>query len=233
VFIERSIDAVFSTIWEAVLLVAAVCLFFLRNWRAMLVPLVTIPVSLVGAFTLMLVFGFSINTLTLLALVLAIGLVVDDAIVVLENIYRHIEEGMEPSPPLQGREGDRLRGGGDDDHAGRGVCAGGLHDRAHRQAVHRVRAHARRRGDRVRLRRADAVADDVLEAAAPRAEARPDLQRHRALPVLAHRGYRGVLRSALSARWLVMLVFAVVAGSSVWLMGQLKNELAPLEDRGR
>lgn len=96
VFIERSIDAVFATIWEAVLLVAGVCLFFLRNWRAMLVPLVTIPVSLVGAFTLMFAFGFSINTLTLLALVLAIGLVVDDAIVVLENIYRHIEEGMEP-----------------------------------------------------------------------------------------------------------------------------------------
>ncbi|MCW5580195.1 MAG: efflux RND transporter permease subunit, partial [Luteimonas sp.] len=96
VFIDRSIAAVFSTIWEAVLLVAVVCLFFLRNWRAMLVPLVTIPVSLVGAFTLMLVFGFSINTLTLLALVLAIGLVVDDAIVVLENISRHVDAGLSP-----------------------------------------------------------------------------------------------------------------------------------------
>ena len=62
--------------------------------RATLIPLVTIPVSLVGAFAIMFMLGFTINTLTLLALVLAIGLVVDDAIVVLENIYRHIEEGM-------------------------------------------------------------------------------------------------------------------------------------------
>src|SRR5690606_32515664 len=67
--------------------------FFLRNLRASVIPIVTIPVSLIGACTLMYAFGFSINTLTLLAMVLAIGLVVDDAIVVLENIYRHIEEG--------------------------------------------------------------------------------------------------------------------------------------------
>ena len=68
----------------------------LRSIRATLVPLVTIPVSLIGAFAIMYAFGFSINTLTLLALVLAIGLVVDDAIVMLENIYRHVEEGMPP-----------------------------------------------------------------------------------------------------------------------------------------
>ena len=70
-----------------------VIFLFLRALRATLIPLVTIPVSLIGAFALMYVLGFSINTLTLLALVLAIGLVVDDAIVVLENIYRHIEDG--------------------------------------------------------------------------------------------------------------------------------------------
>jgi multidrug efflux pump len=94
VFIDRSIDAVFKTIGEAMLLVLLIIFFFLRNFRATLIPLVTIPVSLIGAFALMLVLGFTINTLTLLALVLAIGLVVDDAIVVLENIYRHIEAGM-------------------------------------------------------------------------------------------------------------------------------------------
>ncbi len=98
VFIDRSINAVFETIGEAILLVAAIIFLFLRNWRATLIPLVTIPVSLIGAFALMFVMGFTINTLTLLALVLAIGLVVDDAIVVLENIYRHIEDGM---PRLQ------------------------------------------------------------------------------------------------------------------------------------
>ena len=95
VFIQRSIDNVFRTIGEAVILVVLVIFFFLRNLRATLIPLVTIPVSLVGAFALMYAFGFTINTLTLLAMVLAIGLVVDDAIVVLENIYRNIEEGMD------------------------------------------------------------------------------------------------------------------------------------------
>ncbi len=96
IFIQKSIDSVFTTIIEAVLLVVIVIFLFLRNIRATLIPLVTIPVSLIGAFAIMSLFGFSVNTLTLLALVLAIGLVVDDAIVVLENIYRHIEEGMEP-----------------------------------------------------------------------------------------------------------------------------------------
>ena len=96
VFIERSIREVYVTVAEAVVLVILVIFLFLRNWRAVLVPLVTIPVSLVGAFALMYMLGFSINTLSLLAMVLAIGLVVDDAIVMLENIYRHIENGMDP-----------------------------------------------------------------------------------------------------------------------------------------
>ncbi|NCV61983.1 MAG: efflux RND transporter permease subunit, partial [Betaproteobacteria bacterium] len=96
VFIDKSLEAVFRTILEAIALVALVILLFLGTLRASVIPLVTIPVCLVGACTLMYAAGFSINTLTLLALVLAIGLVVDDAIVVLENIYRHIEEGMKP-----------------------------------------------------------------------------------------------------------------------------------------
>jgi len=94
VFIEESIKSVFYAIVEAIVLVALVIFLFLRNLRATLIPLVTIPVALVGAFTFMYLFGFSVNTLTLLAMVLAIGLVVDDSIVVLENIYRHIEAGM-------------------------------------------------------------------------------------------------------------------------------------------
>ncbi len=93
VFIQESIKSVYYTIGEAILLVVLVIFFFLRSVRASLIPIVTIPVSLVGACTIMYAFGFSINTLTLLAMVLAIGLVVDDAIVMLENIYRHIEEG--------------------------------------------------------------------------------------------------------------------------------------------
>ncbi len=78
-FIDESIEEVFKTIGEAVIFVVLIIFFLLRTFRAMLIPLVTIPISLVGAFTSMDLFGFSVNTLTLLAMVLAIGLVVDDA----------------------------------------------------------------------------------------------------------------------------------------------------------
>ncbi|MDP3411661.1 MAG: efflux RND transporter permease subunit, partial [Polaromonas sp.] len=96
VFIDRSVKNVYTTIAEAVGLVALVIFVFLRTFRASIIPIITIPVSLVGTFALMALAGFTINTLTLLALVLAIGLVVDDAIVMLENIFRHIEEGLDP-----------------------------------------------------------------------------------------------------------------------------------------
>jgi multidrug efflux pump len=95
-FIRESIKNVYATIWEAVVLVVLIIFLFLRSLRATLIPLVTIPVSLIGACALMALMGFTVNTLTLLAMVLAIGLVVDDAIVVLENIHRHIEQGMSP-----------------------------------------------------------------------------------------------------------------------------------------
>jgi multidrug efflux pump len=94
-FIEQSLHAVYQTIAEAIVLVILVVFLFLRSSRAALIPLVTIPVSLIGALFLMYLAGFSLNTFTLLSMVLAIGLVVDDAIVVLENIYRRIEDGME------------------------------------------------------------------------------------------------------------------------------------------
>jgi multidrug efflux pump len=96
VFIEKSIHEVYVTVGIAVLLVMVVIFLFLRSWRAVLVPLVTIPFSLIGAFGIMYGLGFTINTLTLLAMVLAIGLVVDDAIVMLENIFRNVEDGMSP-----------------------------------------------------------------------------------------------------------------------------------------
>ncbi len=96
--IRASISEVQQTIFLALGLVILVIFLFLRDWRTTLVPIVVIPISLVGAFAVMWLFGFSINILTLLALVLAIGLVVDDAIVVLENIYAKIEAGNEPIP---------------------------------------------------------------------------------------------------------------------------------------
>jgi multidrug efflux pump len=94
VFIKASIKNVQTTVLEATALVVLIIFFFLRTFRATLIPLITIPVSLIGACIFMVLFGFSINTLTLLAAVLAVGLVVDDAIVMLENIYRHVEQGM-------------------------------------------------------------------------------------------------------------------------------------------
>jgi multidrug efflux pump len=95
-FIEASIKAVKMTIFEAIILVLLIILFFLHSFRAAIIPLLTIPVSLIGSFAFLYMFHCSINTITLLAMVLAIGLVVDDAIVVLENIHRHIEEGLKP-----------------------------------------------------------------------------------------------------------------------------------------
>ncbi len=96
VFVEESIKSVWSTLAEAFILVLLIIFLFLQSGRATFVPMSAIPVSLIGAFAVMWVLGFSINLLTLLALVLAIGIVVDDAIVMLENIYRHIEMGKTP-----------------------------------------------------------------------------------------------------------------------------------------
>ena len=95
-FIDASIKEVQTTLLEAAVIVILVIFLFLGNLRATLIPIVTIPLSLIGVMFALLALGYSINLLTLLALVLAIGLVVDDAIVVVENIYRHIEEGMQP-----------------------------------------------------------------------------------------------------------------------------------------
>jgi multidrug efflux pump len=96
VYVRDSIKAVVETLFEAILLVVIVVLVFLQTWRASIIPLVAVPVSLVGTFAVMLAFGFSLNTLSLFGLVLAIGIVVDDAIVVVENVERHIERGLEP-----------------------------------------------------------------------------------------------------------------------------------------
>jgi multidrug efflux pump len=95
-FVDSSIHEVILTLVEALLIVTAVVFMFLGSLRSVVIPIVAIPLSLIGAFTMMQIFGFSINLLTLLALVLAIGLVVDDAIIVVENVNRHLEEGMRP-----------------------------------------------------------------------------------------------------------------------------------------
>ena len=96
IFVRDSIKAVITTLLEATLLVVLVVILFLQTWRASIIPLIAVPVSIVGTFAVLYVLGFSINTLTLFGLVLAIGIVVDDAIVVVENVERNIEEGLAP-----------------------------------------------------------------------------------------------------------------------------------------
>jgi multidrug efflux pump len=95
-FIRGSLAAIKASIFEAIVLVMMIVFLFLRNFRSILIPIVAIPLSLIGVMTIMSMFGLSLNTITLLAMVLAVGLVVDDAIVVLENIHRHIEDGLPP-----------------------------------------------------------------------------------------------------------------------------------------
>ena len=95
-FVRQSIEAVLHTLLEAIALVVLVVILFLQTWRASLIPLIAVPVSVIGTFAVLLAFGFSINTLSLFGLVLAIGIVVDDAIVVVENVERHIAEGLSP-----------------------------------------------------------------------------------------------------------------------------------------
>ena len=96
VFVRGSIEAVVHTLFEAIILVVLVVILFLQTWRASIIPLVAVPVSLVGTFAVMYLAGFSLNALSLFGLVLAIGIVVDDAIVVVENVERHIERGLMP-----------------------------------------------------------------------------------------------------------------------------------------
>lgn len=232
-FIDRSIKSVYSTIGEAVVLVALVIFVFLRSFRASIIPLVTIPVSLIGAFALMSLAGFTINTLTLLALVLAIGLVVDDAIVVLENIYRHIEEGMKPFEAA-------LRGAKE---IGFAVVAMTLT----LAAVYAPVAFTPGRTGRLFIEFALTLAGAVLVSGFVALTLSPMMcsvllkpqQKHGAVYRAIENGlnaltlaYRGLLARTLSARWLVILVYMVVIGALVWLGASMKKELAPIEDRG-
>ena len=233
VFIDRSIESVFKTIAEAILLVLAIIFFFLRNLRATLIPLVTIPVSLVGAFGIMLALGFTINTLTLLALVLAIGLVVDDAIVVLENIYRHIEEGM---PRMQAA----LQGSKE---IGFAVDAMTLT----LAAVYAPVAFMTGRTGKLFIEFALTLAGAVLVSGFVALTLSPMMcsvllkheEKHGKAFMLVegflnrlNSGYKRVLTAVLDHRWIVFVGFVIVAASCGVLLKELKSELAPVEDRG-
>ncbi|WP_290815761.1 efflux RND transporter permease subunit, partial [Ferrovibrio sp.] len=233
VFIRASIDSVYHTIGEAVLLVVAVVFLFLRNWRATLIPVVTIPASLMGAFALMYAMGFTINTLTLLAMVLAIGLVVDDAIVVLENIYRHIEDGMAPLDAA-------FRGAKE---IGFAVVAMTLT----LAAVYAPIGFMSGTTGRLFTEFAWALAGAVLVSGFVALTLSPMMcgrllrheARHGRLFNLVENalnglttGYSRTLRTALKARLAVILVGVLFACGSYFVFATLKPELSPIEDRG-
>ena len=248
VFIDRSVKSVYQTIAEAVVLVALVIFVFLRTLRASIIPIITIPVSLVGTFALMALAGFSINTLTLLALVLAIGLVVDDAIVMLENIYRHIEEGLDPfSAAIKGAK-----------EIGFAIVAMTLT----LVAVYAPLAFTPGRTGRLFVEFALALAGAVVVSGFVALTLSPMmcslLLKHNPKPnwfdrsmerwltamsdaygrllrwvVTARWGGGGGLRGALfQARWLVVGVMLASAVGLALVYPKMKQELSPLEDRG-
>ncbi len=255
IFIDRSVKNVYRTIFEAILLVALVIFVFLRTLRASIIPIITIPVSLVGTFALMALAGFTINTLTLLALVLAIGLVVDDAIVMLENIFRHIEEGMDPfSAGIKGA---------------REIGFAIITMTATLVAVYAPLAFTPGRTGRLFVEFALALAGAVVVSGFVALTLTPmmctQLLRHnpkpnrfdrtmeRALTVLSDRygallrwivttGYKAPAgrrtlsrRTAgfvLQARWIVIAVMLLAAAAIALVFPTMKQELSPIEDRG-
>ena len=254
VFIDRSVKNVYHTIVEAVLLVALVIFVFLRTLRASIIPIITIPVSLIGTFALMALAGFTINTLTLLALVLAIGLVVDDAIVMLENIYRHIEEGMDPfSAGIKGA---------------REIGFAIITMTATLVAVYAPLAFTPGRTGRLFVEFALALAGAVVVSGFVALTLTPmmctQLLKHnpnpnrfdrgmerlltglsdrygaflRWLVTMRHRpaanaGLGGRLKGwLLQARWLVLLVMLISAVAIALVFPTMKQELSPMEDRG-
>lgn len=255
VFIDRSVKNVYRTIFEAILLVALVIFVFLRTLRASIIPIITIPVSLIGTFALMALAGFTINTLTLLALVLAIGLVVDDAIVMLENIFRHIEEGMDPfSAGIKGA---------------REIGFAIITMTATLVAVYAPLAFTPGRTGRLFVEFALALAGAVVVSGFVALTLTPmlctQLLKHNPKPNWFDRGMEGVLTSIsdrygallrwivtarfqpaaqdrrisqrikstiFQARWIVLAVMLVSAVAIALVFPTMKQELSPMEDRG-
>ena len=223
----------FRAILEAVVLVVLVIFVFLRSLRATLIPIVTIPVSLIGGFIFMWAFGFSVNTLTLLALVLAVGLVVDDSIVMLENISRHVEQGMRAYQAA-------MKGA-------REIAFAIVAMTITLAAVYAPIAFQTGRTGRLFIEFALTLAGAVLVSGFVALSLSPMMcslllkhsERHNIVYRVIERGligltagYRRVLRLALSVRPAVVLAGLLVAGGAYVLFTQLPSELSPTEDRG-
>jgi multidrug efflux pump len=234
VFIEGAIHEVYKTLFIAIAMVIGVIYLFLGSARAMLVPAVTVPVSLVATFLVLLALGFSINILTLLALVLAIGLVVDDAIVVIENIHRRMEQYGE-TRLVAAYRGTR--------QVGFAVIATTVVLVAVFVPIAFLQGDIGRLFSEFALTMAAAVAFSSFVALSL-----SSMLASRVLPQnggrarLSHavdwvfervrRGYHATLQAALRHAWAVGLGFAGLLGGSLWLLEQIPDEYAPKEDRG-
>ncbi|MDX2103843.1 MAG: efflux RND transporter permease subunit [Alphaproteobacteria bacterium] len=232
-FIRASLYEVYHALIVAVVLVVLVIYLFLRSFRATIIPVVAIPVSMIAAFMVLAAFDFSINTLTLLAFVLAIGLVVDDAIVVLENIHRRIEEG---EPPLLAA----VRGS---QQIGFAVLATTLVLIAVFVPISLQSGTIGRLFSEFGISVAAAVAFSGLVALSLTPMMCSKLLRPHTSegivykitePVFVgmNKAYAWTLRGALRAPWLIVLLMVGLIASCGWLFTQLRQELAPLEDQG-
>ena len=230
-FVEESVKAVYQTLFEALALVVVVIFAFLRSPRATLIPFLSIPVAIIGAFFFLYVLDFSINILTLLALVLAIGLVVDDAIVVLENIYRRIEEGLSPREAAfaGGRE------------IGFAVLAmtitlvavfvpmafqTGTTGRLFREFALAVAGAVAVSGF-VALTLVPMLCGRILRHSSHNAA----YQFTERFFVAMNRAYEATLRAALRGWVLVIVLALVVGGVGAYMFTKLQRELSPFEDR--
>lgn len=234
VFVAGAIKEVYKTLFIAIGLVVLVIFLFLGSLRAMIVPAVTVPVSIIATFTVLYVLGFSINLLTLLALVLAIGLVVDDAIVVLENIYRRMSEQGE-TPLVAAYEGTR--------QVGFAVIATTAVLIAVFAPIAFLQGDVGRLFSEFALTMAAAVffssivaltlspmiASKVLKADT---EASPLTKAVDGVFSLLRSGYRKLLKGFLAVPLLSLLIFAGVIAAATWLYQQVPTEYAPREDRG-
>jgi multidrug efflux pump len=234
VFIEGAIREVFKTLGIAILLVITVIYLFLGGVRAMLVPAVTVPVSLIATFSVLLALDFTINIITLLALVLAIGLVVDDAIVVLENIHRRMEEYGE-TRLVAAYRGTR--------QVGFAVIATTVVLVFVFIPIAFLQGDVGRLFSEFALTMAAAVAFSSFVALSLSAmlasKILPPVERQGRLSEAVDNGFKRirtgylkVLRGALRHAWIVAVVFVTILASSAWLLQHIPQEYAPKEDRG-
>ncbi|MCC5926229.1 MAG: efflux RND transporter permease subunit [Bacteroidetes bacterium] len=233
-YIRDSIDEVKQTVIIAFILVVLIIFLFLRDWRTTIIPTIVIPIALIGAFFVMYIAGFSINVLTMLGIVLAIGLVVDDAIVVMENIYSKIEQGMEPVEA-------GIRGAAEIFFAVISTTTAlvavflpvifleGLTGRLFRE-FGMVLAGSVIISSFVALTLTPMLSSKILKK-----REKQNVIYRATEPFFSalNKGYRTSLRYFMKVRWMAFVIIAVSAGAIYWVGSSLQTELAPLEDRSR